>query len=173
MKPRLIITAVLLAFVALSVAFFIVKEVRRGTPTDGGREEVPGRTVPAQAENIDEARSATDVQRGVIVYYFHGTRRCSRCMKFEEYTNEAITTAFPEELKNGDLALRVVNVDEPENGHYVREYGLATKSVVLVDARDGKEGRWRNLPKIWDLVDDKSAFIAYIQNEVTSFREER
>ena len=155
MKARIIVTSLLLAFVAVSVVFFVVKEKRRGAAPENAVVEPP----PATAAG------------GVVVYYFHATRRCARCIKFEEYTHEALTTGFADDLKAGTLVWRMVNVDEPGNERYVTDYNLTTKAVILVDASDG--ARWKNLERIWDLVGDKPVFITYIQDEVKYFRKGR
>jgi hypothetical protein len=154
MKPKHIVTAVLLAFVAVSVAFLIMKERRPGTP-----------------ETVAPAEGAPAASASTVVYYFHGTRRCPTCRKFEEYTNEAIMAAFAEDIKAGTFAWRAINTDEPENEHYVKDYVLSTKSVVLSAVNGGKETRWKNLPRIWELVGDKAAYIAYIQDEIRTFQE--
>jgi hypothetical protein len=154
MKPKHIVTAALLAFVAVSVVFLLLKE---------RRPETPGTSAPAE--------NAPAVSAGTVVYYFHGTRRCPTCRKFEEYTNEAITTAFAEDMKAGTIAWRAINTDEPGNEHYVKDYVLSTKSVILSSVAGGKETRWKNLPRIWELVGDKAAYIAYIQNEIKTFQE--
>jgi hypothetical protein len=107
----------------------------------------------------------------VIAYYFHGTVRCATCEKFEEYTREALEKGFPVELKNGALEWRVLNVDEPQNKHFVQDYQLTTRSVVLVDVLDGQEKRRKNLTAIWNLVGNRDAFLGYIQSETLSYLE--
>jgi hypothetical protein len=108
----------------------------------------------------------------VIVYYLHGTRRCSNCIKIEAYTKEAVDSNLTEAVKTGLLEWRVYNTDEDSNAHYVDDYQLYTKSVIVSDVRDGKEVRWKNLEKIWELLNDKASFKKYIQDEVTAFLKE-
>lgn len=153
MKAKHVVTAALLAFVAVSVVFLLVKERRPGTP-----------------ETAAPAESASAVSASTVVYYFHGTRRCATCRKLEEYTNEAIMTAFAEDIKAGTIVWRTINTDEPESEHYVKDYVLSTKSVVLSAVTGGTETRWKNLPRIWELVGDKAAYIAYIQDEIKTFQ---
>ena len=126
---------------------------------DASKEE---RSIPAVPEEEKHA---------VIVYYFHGTARCERCRKFEAYTKEALLTGFPEELKTGLLEWRVLNVEEPANEHFVEDFQLTTRAVVLVDAVDGRQQQWKDLKEIWFLVDDKAAFLEYIQSETRSYLE--
>jgi len=105
----------------------------------------------------------------VVAYYFHGNFRCSNCYKIEKYTKEAITESFAEELDSGELIFEIVNVDKKENGHFVEDYGLYTKSAVLSLVTDNREVEYKNLDKIWELLGDKKKFIDYINSEVRTF----
>ena len=100
---------------------------------------------------------AAEAKDKVIVYYLHGNRRCATCMKFESFSKEALEGAFAESLKDGRLEWRAVNVDEPDNGHFVGDYQLYSKSIVVVKMRDGEQVEWKNLKRIWELVRDKQA----------------
>lgn len=74
-------------------------------------------------------------------------------------------------MKDGKLVWRLVNVDEPANRHFIDDYQLYAKSVVVSDVRGGEEVRWKNLAKIWQLLNDENAFIKYIQDEVRVYLE--
>jgi hypothetical protein len=102
----------------------------------------------------------------VIAYYFHGSFRCQTCHKLEAYAKEAIETNFKDELSSGRLEYKAVNVEEKRNEHYVGDYGLYTKSIVLSVVKDGKEEKWKNLDKIWEYVNDKDRYIGYVKREV-------
>ena len=121
---------------------------------------------PVRAEDAAPADRAVKL----IAYYFHGTFRCATCMKLESYTKEAIEESFKDELKNGRIAWSAVNTDEGDNGHFVKDFKLETKSVVLVAMQGDKQLRWKNLDKIWDLVSTKDDFKKYIRKEVSQFR---
>jgi len=124
--------------------------------------------------DIDSTTTAKPLEQvnKIIVYYFHGTRRCSNCIKFEEYSKEAIDSAFTQELKDGQMEWRMINIDEPENKHFINDYQLFTKSLILSKVVEGKEAKWKNLDKIWDLVTSKEKFIEYVQNEVKAYLKE-
>ena len=105
-------------------------------------------------------------KRTLVAYYFHGDARCPSCMKIEAYTAAAIKENFGEQLADGSLNWQVVNIDQPENRHFVGDYSLTTKSVVLSDRRGGKEQTWKNLDRVWELLKDEAAFKEYIRAEV-------
>ena len=108
----------------------------------------------------------------VIAYYFHGTFRCATCKKLEALSDEAIKTGFPNELKNGILEWRVVNVEGKGNEHFIQDYKLYSKALVLVEMSGDKQVKWKNLEKIWDLVNDRDAFIKYVQDETKTYLSE-
>jgi hypothetical protein len=106
---------------------------------------------------------------GIVVFYFHGNVRCSTCRTLEAYAEEAVSRGFADELATGRLAWRVVNVDQPENRHFVRDFELVTKSVVLVEYRDGQVTRYENLKLVWQLVRDKDGFLTYVRDATREF----
>ncbi|MCK9615356.1 MAG: nitrophenyl compound nitroreductase subunit ArsF family protein [Candidatus Omnitrophica bacterium] len=108
----------------------------------------------------------------VTAYYFHGNYRCSTCRKLEQYSKEAIESNFKNELALGKLAFIAVNIDEKGNEHFVKDYQLYTKSLVLSLVKDGKEIKSKNLTKIWEYVRDKQKFFDYINEEVNNFLKE-
>ncbi len=105
----------------------------------------------------------------IVVYYFHATQRCSNCYKIETYTHEAVESEFASALQSGRVVWKMINTDEAENEHYIKDYKLFTKSVIISDFRDGQEARWKNLDKVWTLLGDKNAFQKYIRDEVHAY----
>lgn len=101
----------------------------------------------------------------ITVYYFHTNVRCMTCNKMEKYTQESILNDFKD---NPDVVFKAVNTDEPANKHFLKDYGLYTKSVVLAD----NKGNWKNLDKIWSLVRKENDFKRYITTETNTFIKE-
>ena len=112
---------------------------------------------------------ASTVADGVVAFYFHGNVRCATCKKIEAYADEAIAQGFVDELESGRLTWRVVNIDESANKHFIEDFQLVTRSVVLVEYRDGKVLRWENLDKVWQLVRSKDNFVSYVEGETSEF----
>jgi hypothetical protein len=125
--------------------------------------------VRPQSKPPDSSKTAIVPPHQVIAYYFHGNVRCASCLKIEAYTKEAIDSAFAGELKDNRLVWRVINTDSTCNEHYLTDYKLFTKSVVLSDLHDGKETRWANLDKVWELLTDQAKFHAYICDELNPY----
>ncbi len=108
----------------------------------------------------------------VIAYYFHGDFRCYTCHTMEKYSREAIEVNFKDALASGKLEFKVVNTDERGNEHYVNDYQLYTKSLVLSLVKNGKVIKSKNLTKIWEYVRDKQRFYDYVSAEVKNFLKE-
>ena len=167
MKTRMTIVGfILFAFVAIAVSPLAEGEVKK--------EKAESTEVTAKSADQDSTKvQESTVEPSLIVYYFHGTRRCVTCKKLEAYTQEAVDTAFVDELKSGALQWRSVNVDEDENKHFVDDYQLYTKTVILSRVKGGKEVEFKNLDKIWQLVrGEKEEYVKYIQDEVKAFLKE-
>jgi hypothetical protein len=170
-KTRSLVTVALLAFVVVAVGFLVVKEIRTSegiaSPLGTGLTAYP---VSKEAPPVPDA-SSPEGNRKVVAYYFHGRVRCVSCVKIEKLSRKAVTEGFSKDLKNGRLEFRDVNVEEPANRHFIADYRLFSQSLVLVEIRDGRQVRWRNLEKVWTLLNSEREFIPYVQGGVSDFLE--
>jgi len=114
---------------------------------------------PAAARKTEQSKT--------WVYYFHGNMRCATCKKIEALTKKTVEESFAGQLQDGSMELQVVNVDLPENEHFVKDYELAVRSVVVSKMEGGKETTWRRLDKVWQLVHDEAAFAQYLRDEIS------
>lgn len=112
---------------------------------------------------------ATIIQKKTIVYYFHGNMRCRTCNKIETYTKEVINVGFDGEIKDDLLEIRVVNTDKSENEHFIKDFQLTNRAVVLVRNNGDTLEKWKNLDRIWLLVRKKEVFQSYIRDELRAF----
>jgi len=154
MTFRRVLTVSLLLFVAASIVTLVGKELAgKPSPTGPAQGILPG--TPPDG-------------RQLVAYYFTGRVRCSSCRKIEAVSRETIEKSFPEELACNRLRFLVVNVDQPENRHFVEEFQLESSSLVLVEMQNGKPLGWKNLPDVWTLVEDDSKLEKYVRDEVAS-----
>lgn len=126
-------------------------------------------TPSVSVDSLQSLPDTTALPHHVTAYYFHTTYRCTSCRKIEAYSLEAIEKGFPQELKDGRLVWRVVNVEEQGNEHFVKDYQLYTKSLVLVEENDSTQVRWENLAKVWELLGDKDGFVRYVQDNTRAY----
>lgn len=157
MNTKTLVTILLLGFVVVSVAVTVVSEYMRGS-----QETVDGQTVE---QGSDESNAR------LTVYYFHGNKRCTTCRTIEAYGKEAIESGYAEALVSGLVEWKVVNVDEPQHEHFIEDFELANKSIVVAENLPDATGRWKRLDRVWDLVGDRPGFIAYVQGEVGTLLE--
>jgi len=127
-------------------------------PAKTGTNKTAGKPVKKEPARKSETKLA--------VYYFHGFARCASCRKIEQYTKEAVEKNFSGGGYAGKVAFMPVNVEEKPNEHFVKDYQLVSKSVILQPEKDGKPGKWKNLDRIWLELGDKDKFVAYIKSGV-------
>jgi hypothetical protein len=87
----------------------------------------------------------------------------------EKYSKEAIEANFKGALAAGALEFKAVNVEERGNEHFVNDYKLYTKSLILSQVKDGKEVKSKNLDKIWELARNKQKIMDYVTGEINEF----
>lgn len=121
-----------------------------------------------KVESLVEADSLI-IDSKIVVYYFHTTARCLSCHKIEQYTKEALEKFFFDDMTVGKIELQIINTEEPQNKHFIQDYQLYTKSVVLSKVVNGKEVKFKNLEMVWKSLKNKNKFYEYIKNETNSF----
>jgi hypothetical protein len=120
---------------------------------------------PAAAKEVPADSQKKDAFT-IEAYYFHGDFRCANCLTIEQFSREAIEKYFPNQLKNGKLAFTVVNIDQSENQHFIKDYQLYTRSLIIAEFKNGKQVKWTNLAKVWDYIRDRDAFHTYVKTEI-------
>jgi thiol-disulfide isomerase/thioredoxin len=186
-----LITGSLLVFVFFSIAFLVYKETAQkgkgvttinevqavsASPAEKAEPagEIQAKELAAKSHKaVQPVQTASAVKNAkVIAYYFYGTYRCPTCRTIERYSREAIEKYFSTELQNKTLEFKVLNVEEPENRHYIQDYQLFTKSLVIAFYKDDKQVKWQNLADVWTHVDDKDKFYRYVKDEVEKLLKE-
>jgi len=107
----------------------------------------------------------------VVAFYFHGNFRCNNCRKIEQYSREAVEKYFAEQFINKTLVFSVINTDLPENAHFIEDYQLYTKSLVIAEFKNGKQVRWKNLTGVWNYLNDREKFYDYVRSEIRAYLE--
>ena len=107
----------------------------------------------------------------VVAFYFHGNFRCNNCRKIEQYSREAVEKYFAEQFINKTLVFSVINTDLPENAHFIEDYQLYTKSLVIAEFKNGRQVRWKNLTGVWNYLNDREKFYDYVRSEIRAYLE--
>ncbi|MFA6816426.1 MAG: nitrophenyl compound nitroreductase subunit ArsF family protein [Lentisphaeria bacterium] len=156
-SPKKGVTLLLLLFVLASIAFVVIREVRS---RQGAAQCLASGTACTNSISAKGNTTPVPATPGVLmVYYFHGTQRCMTCKKIEELTKEAISSKYAKELANGKVLLQSVNIDEPANEHFIKDFQLSSRSVVMQ-----KDGNYEKFDDVWTLVHTPEEFTKYLQD---------
>ena len=137
--------------------FFTVFLFATGISTSSSGEEIKSQSQKAKTK--------------IIAYYFHGIYRCPSCKTIEKWSLDAIKNSFQEELKNGRLVWKALNIEDVQHRHFVKDYSLYTKSLIISEMNGEKEIRWKNLDKVWQLLRNQEKFFSYVAGEVKKYLE--
>ncbi len=165
MKPKLILTAVLIVIVVLGLVTAVLQVVRDNATTEKTASN-------ERATTTQPADSKTKAAPKIIVYYFHRNRRCNTCRAIEKYTHQAVKKNFAKALASGRIEWKVINYELPVGQRFAKEFKLTTSSVIVAKIENGKTVEWKNLVDIWKLVRDKPEFLRYIKSEIDLLMEE-
>jgi len=149
------ITGILIGlFIAISVIFLAAKEI------------IKSRSITSPNIQIQKEIA---VKHHLKIFYFHGNVRCPSCKKIEAYTKETITSRYKTEMGSGLIEFSEVNIDKPENERFIEQYRLTTKQIIVSEFENGKEKRWKNLDRVWELLGNKEDFQSYQEMEITAW----
>jgi len=172
---RKVIGIVLGLFIVVAIGFVVARNVQADDTLAVGivepqphpeRDALSADAAPKPAGDATQAEVAP-AEHHLIAYYFMNDVRCPSCVKIETWTHGAIEEAFADELKEGKIVWRMVNTDTKENNHFIKDYEIVTKQVILVEMNKGKEVKWTNLGEVWNLLGDEEKFKTYIVAETT------
>ena len=160
-SSRRVVTALLLAFVAVSLGYMVQRSDRPAQPSSGA--------ATAQAAPAASPGAPREQGTKVIAYYFHVTVRCVTCRAIEAYSKAVIQRKFAKDLAAGRLEWRLVNVQLHENRHYIQDYQLFTRSLVLALIKDGQQKEYKVLNDTWELVGTPELMQGYVEKEVRGY----
>lgn len=167
MNTKRLISVSLFIFIAISISFLVYKEfsqkdekintlletethntlsIQKSTPINN---KVVKEIIPEPQKAVTPLQPTPQTTNSkVIAYYFHGTHRCPTCLTIERYSHEAIENFFSNELRDRKLEFKPLNVEESENRHYIQNYQLYTRSLVIALYKNDKQVKWKNLTDI-------------------------
>lgn len=125
---------------------------------------------PSVESTVDHAmpEESPQSQQAVIVTYFTTDVRCESCLQIEALTQQTLKEHFAQELAAGNLRFRTLNIDRQENKHFIQNYNLAFKTVVVSTERQGTVIHWQKLDDVWTRLNDPEAFKAYVAAPIRS-----
>lgn len=166
------ISILLILFVCVSIGYLVYSEVRnnRVVVSNNVTQEVSKNVSQINKFSSPDTANKSKISEKVIVYYFHGIARCPTCRAIEQYAREAVQEAFKNELELGKVEFKSINVEDTLNEHYIQDFQLSTRCVVVEWNVNGKTQDWKRLEKVWELVHgDKTKYYNYIQENVRQY----
>jgi ABC-type glycerol-3-phosphate transport system substrate-binding protein len=141
------------ALLLLVVAGFVAAGMKSRPSGEPTMDATPASTVTA---------TVTSAKAPVTVTYFTTDARCVSCRKIEDYTKLAVDRTLEDQTMADAIHFQTINVDFPENQHFIADYDIAFKTVVIsyLDA-DGKQ-QWQKMDRVWELLSDPIAFQGYL-----------
>ncbi len=133
---------------------------RIATELEALRSAGPLAAAPSGAPRSESLRD------GLIVYYFHGNKRCPTCRSIESQSFEAVQTAFATSLDRGELLWVTLNYDDATGKELAKTFDVEAAVVVLAHMQGGQVVTWKRLDEVWGLVGDKPAFAQFMRDEV-------
>ncbi|MBP9481686.1 MAG: thioredoxin [Parabacteroides sp.] len=97
-------------------------------------------SVTSFAKGGEPLPATTDSKKDVVeVLYFHGKQRCITCKSIEKHTKDVLTAYFADQVKNGKIVFRVIDISEPANEKIAEKYEVTWSSLFINKWKGGKE----------------------------------
>ena len=132
---------------------------------------LPGTGSISASSTVAAADSAGADQ--VVVYQFHRRFRCPSCHDLEALIAQTLKTHYPGEIESGNLVFRVLNLDDKNNKHFIKDYDLLYNTVIIADIKGGREVRFKNLEKIWEIYEDEEKAAAFLRSEIDEYLKDK
>lgn len=166
-----ILTTALVIFALVGAGMAVRNQVSQETPVEETTEqpavESGAEDASLASEPESEVAAPTDAaalsEDRIVVTYFTGDVRCPSCHQIENMTRQTVATHYADALAAGDIEFRMINVDREANRHFIKDYKLVSKTVVVSKLENGEEVDWENLQDVWRLFGDREEFEAYIR----------
>jgi len=160
----------------LLAVFALAAFASAGGCTKGGAAEAPASAtapkavpVPASPAAAPAAAQSDATPDKVVVYYFHGDRRCRTCLGIQETISRTVNERFGAELAAGTLAFAEVNFEEPENAHFVKTYELSFSTMVVTAQKGQSVVKWENCGKVWDYAHEPEVLTSYTEKQIRTY----
>lgn len=129
-----------------------------------GNVEV-AQNVNANTESEETAVSTVLPVDKLEVYYFHRTARCVSCMTIGEYISKTMLENYADEMANGKIDYREINVDLPENKELATKF-KASGSSLFLNAIRGEKDEIQNVIEVWTLKSNEANFKNFLKQKI-------
>ena len=120
---------------------------------------------PTNTQVTPMPQASTNGTNMVEVVYFHRAQRCSGCIYAGDTTKYTVETYFAEELAEGKLVFKMLNLQDPANAAMVEKYGAYTSSLFINDIKGGID-HIEEVIDIWFLLHNDEQFVNLVKGEL-------
>jgi len=120
---------------------------------------------PTNTQVTPTPQPSTKGTNVVEVVYFHRAQRCSGCIYAGDTTKYTVETYFAEELAEGKLVFKMLNLQDPANAAIVEKYGAYTSSLFINDIRESID-HIEEVTDIWFLLHNDEQFVNLVKGEL-------
>lgn len=75
----------------------------------------------------------------VMVYFFHGTHRCTGCINAEKATIAALNKLYKSQQGKGIIKFQSLNIEESKNKSIAEKYQVAWNMLLIVPSNSKKK----------------------------------
>lgn len=122
--------------------------------------------VEKAGQNVCSQQTSINDVKHVVVFYFHGDRRCRTCRGIQSTIEQTIGDRFAPETASGKLEYREVNFEEDANKHFVQQFQLSFGTMVLATVEGDKILEWENCGKVWDYGHEPPVLMDYVAERI-------
>ncbi len=137
-------------------------------PNDTQRDST-GMPAVASSSSASRAGLTNAEPDKIVVYYFHGTKRCSLCLGIQKAIEQTIDDHFSKEVDAGMLVFEDLDYEEDANKHFVDQFQLSFSSLIVTAEAGGKTIQWENANKVWDLAPANGDLKAYVEKTIRAY----
>jgi thioredoxin-related protein len=116
---------------------------------------------------LEEVKEEVDLKPAekIQVFVFHSNNRCYSCETMGKFTKATIEESFQNEIKEGKVEFREINVDLPENKEIAQKFEATGSSIFINAIIDGVDNI-KEETQLWRLLSNKQNFSDYLTKKV-------
>ena len=136
--------------------------------TTTAEEEVGDQSKVVDSSSNHPVSGAEIAADKLEVYYFHTTARCYSCKAIGRYIKETMEQKYSQEIQNGLIDFKEINIDLPENKEVAGKYQASGSSLYINQIKNGQDNIEQDT-NVWRFVVDEVKFKDYLENKINVY----
>ena len=96
-------------------------------------------TINFSGNTQQKNKSNSNTQAKVLVYFFHGTHRCTGCINAEKATVSVLNDLYKNQQNDGTVKFQSINIEEAQNKTLAEKYQVAWNMLLIVPVANEKD----------------------------------